>query len=130
MDKTPRLNESILKVFFSTLILVGFIFLGYEIIERELLRREFGYLLYYLHIFRGVGTSLIVAVFISWYFFQVYPRDATADIFFTESLQSAVQQHNKIRSRLIGWLIRLRWLVSALFILILILLGTFRSETL
>lgn len=88
------------------------IFLVYEIIERTWLADADPKLLFFLHIIRGVGTSIIAALLVIGYVLRahppIFPSESTHDDGpFTEE---DLAENQLIRFN--NWIVRMRWLAS------------------
>ncbi len=99
----------VLWIVFAVVFLVFFV---YEIIERTWLADADRKLLYFLHIIRGVGTSIIAALLVIGYVLRANPP-----VFPSESIHDdgPFTEEDLIENRRIhfnNWFVRMRWLAS------------------
>lgn len=129
-DPGATTNQSLRSVgipFFITVFCVFTVFLGYEVLERAWLIEAYPGLIDTFHILRGIGTSLIVAVFLAWFFLRTSPHRMARRVLVT-SLLTEDERERRTRARLTSWFTRFRWVVVAVFLLGMLIIATLNRD--
>lgn len=102
-------KKFLMPVAYSFLIVLA-VFVPYGILERFWLRDTYPELINVFHVLRGIGTSLLVALFLVWYYFKSDVLDLGRKVLkfpVDHDSASTPGEFHRLFSR---WLIRLRWL--------------------
>ncbi len=102
-------KKFLVPVAYSFLIVLA-VFVSYGSLERFWLRDTYPELLNVFHVLRGIGTSLLVALFLVWYYFKSDVLDLGREVLkfpVDHGSASTPREFHRLFSR---WLIRLRWI--------------------
>ncbi len=86
------------------------IFIGYEIVERLWLTAAAPRTLYWLHIVRGVGSSLAAVLAVGWYLLRTRPFGFPQESVSSDELLAAQDMVEARLAHLNVWFIRMRWI--------------------
>jgi PAS domain S-box-containing protein len=120
-NKAYRENNGNLYLIPISLGIVAFIFGLYEVIERTWLGGIDMEVIHFLHVIRGVGSSLILAGFVAWYLlrrqsqlFLTKPSSQVGNYFRLLDTSGQLHQHAT-------WLIDLRWVATTVATVLIII---------
>lgn len=85
---------------------IAVVFGGYQVLEETWIASKHPEWMYYLHMLRGLFTSVLCAFIAGWYMFHNQPLSKNVGFSFTEN---AGDKRNHYRFN--QWLIRMRWMV-------------------
>lgn len=99
-----------LGLFWVVLGVIVFIFATYEIVERSWLTGTDAKIIHLLHLARGIGTCIIVALIVAWYILRLSPSIFPSELVDGGLVTDEDLAEETRSAHFAVWFIRMRWL--------------------